>query len=211
MAVNHRGGHTSFYNSKAFELAGVTKDTPRTAERHLRQGRQGELNGRVTDTARKVFEKVGQRETFTPDQIAQRDRDGLAFISKQFVRYGLTSVASLGRRSASPCSRSAPRGKLLHRVSYEADRDVLESMIKSGIETGFGDEWIKFGATFEHNVDGSFSERTMALSTPYTGTNPPYYGNVTETQDQSECLGRAGPSCRHPGELPREWRRRDRP
>jgi hypothetical protein len=30
-------------------------------------------------------------------------------------------------------------------------------------------------------VDGSFSERTMALSTPYAGTQ--YKGNVTETQD----------------------------
>ena len=49
--------------------------------------------------------------------------------------------------------------------------------------TGFGDEWIKFGATSEHTVDGSFSERTMALSMPYPGVNPPYKGNVTETQD----------------------------
>ncbi len=56
-------------------------------------------------------------------------------------------------------------------------------MIAGGIETGFGDEWIRLGATSEHTVDGSFSERTMALSTPYPGVTPPYKGNVTETQD----------------------------
>src|SRR6516165_4635010 len=28
VAVRHRGGHTSYYNSKAFELAGVTRSTP---------------------------------------------------------------------------------------------------------------------------------------------------------------------------------------
>ena len=183
VVVNHRGGHTSFYNSKAFQLAGVTKDTPSTASGTYDEDGKGELNGRVTDTARKVFEKVGQRETFTPDQIVQRDRDGLAFISQQFVKYGLTSVAhSAGNLFALQQVRAA--GKLLHRVSYEANLDILENMIKSGIETGLGDDWIKFGATFEHNVDGSFSERTMALSTPYAGTNPPYYGNVAETQDQ---------------------------
>ena len=55
---------------------------------------------------------------------------------------------------------------------------MLETMIKNGIETGFGDEWIRFGATFEHNIDGSFSERTMALSVPYSGIHPPYHGNV---------------------------------
>jgi hypothetical protein len=183
VVVNHRGGHTSFYNSKAFQLAGVTKDTPSTASGTYDKDDKGQLNGRVTDTARKIFENVGQRETFTADQQAQRDRDGLAFISQQFVKYGLTSVChSAGNLFALQQVRAA--GKLLHRVSYEANLDILDNMIKTGIETGLGDEWIKFGATFEHNVDGSFSERTMALSTPYAGTNPPYYGNVAETQDQ---------------------------
>jgi predicted amidohydrolase YtcJ len=68
-------------------------------------------------------------------------------------------------------------------VSYEASGRVLDSMIAGGIMSGFGDEWLRFGATSEHTVDGSFSERTMALSVPYPGVTPPYKGNVTETQD----------------------------
>lgn len=56
-------------------------------------------------------------------------------------------------------------------------------MIAGGLETGFGDEWIRLGATAEHTIDGSFSERTLARSTPYPGRTPPYYGNITETQD----------------------------
>src|SRR5580698_6120678 len=75
------------------------------------------------------------------------------------------------------------RGELLHRVSYEAIGTELEAMITGGMTTGLGDEWIKLGATFEHTADGSFSERTMALSVPYPGVNPPYKGNVTETQE----------------------------
>src|SRR5208282_5233470 len=74
------------------------------------------------------------------------------------------------------------RGELLHRVSFETSGEILDAMIKNGISTGFGDEWVRFGATFEHVVDGSFSERTMAMSQPYAGTNPPYSGNITETQ-----------------------------
>jgi hypothetical protein len=112
--------------------------------------------------------------------MAQRDRDGLAHISKQFVRYGLTSVHHEGG-DLSALQEVRARGDLHHRVSYEASGRVLDSMISGGIMTGFGDEWIKFGATSEHTVDGSFSERTMALSTPYAGTS--YKGNVTETQD----------------------------
>lgn len=72
------------------------------------------------------------------------------------------------------------RGDLKHRVSYEPEGAVLEAMIASGIRTGFGDDWIRFGATREHVVDGSFSERTMAMSVPFKGTT--CKGNVTETQ-----------------------------
>jgi hypothetical protein len=68
-------------------------------------------------------------------------------------------------------------------VSYESQGRVLDSMITGGIMTGFGDEWVKLGATAEHTVDGSFSERTMALSIPYPGLQSGYRGNITETQD----------------------------
>lgn len=183
VVVRHRGGHTSFYNTKALELAKITKDTPNPAGGTFDRDANGELNGRVTDQARSVFNGVGQRPSFTPEQRARRERDGIAHISKQFVRYGLTSVHHEGGDLAAIQDVRA-RGDLRHRVSYEPSGRVLESMITSGIKTGFGDEWIKFGATSEHTVDGSFSERTMALSIPYPGVTPPYRGNVTDTQDE---------------------------
>ncbi len=141
----------------------------------------GNLNGRVTDTARNVIEKAGTRPALTAAEADRRNKEGLAHISKAFVRYGLTSVHHQGG-SLPAIQEVRARGDLRHRVSYEASGAVLESMIASGIQTGFGDEWIKFGATSEHTVDGSFSERTMALSTPYPGDKSGYTGNVTETQ-----------------------------
>src|SRR5262249_11830789 len=167
-------------NHKALEMAGITKNTPNPPGGTYDRNRAGDFTGRVTDVARNAIERVGTRRTFTPDQREQRDRDGLAFISKQFVRYGLTSVHHEGGDLRAIQDVRA-RGELLHRVSYEASGNVLESMITSGIATGFGDEWIRFGATSEHTVDGSFSQRKMALSVNYPGTN--YKGNVTETQD----------------------------
>ena len=181
VAVHHRGGHTSFYNSRALDMAGVTKATKDPAGGTYDRDKVGDLNGRVTDRARGVFNNVGKRETFTPEQAAQRNRDGAAHISKQFVRYGLTSVHHEGGDLAA-LQDVRGRGELLHRVSYEVNGPVLDGMINSGIRTGFGDEWIKLGATSEHTVDGSFSERTMALSVPYPGMGG-YTGNVTETQE----------------------------
>ena len=172
VVVRHRGGHTSYYNSKALEMAGVTKDTSNIAGGTYDRDEHDELNGRVTDTARRVFDDVGDRPTFTPAELDRRGRDGITHISKQFVRYGLTSVHHQGGNLAAiqDVRRAA---NSLHRVSYETSGRVLDSLIASGIQTGFGDEWIKFGATSEHTVDGSFSERTMALSQPYPERSRP--------------------------------------
>ncbi len=181
VVVRHRGGHTSFYNSRALALANVTKDTPNPPGGTFDRDANGELNGRVTDRATAVFGRVGLRPRLSPAEQEKRERDGIAHISKEFARYGLTSVHHEGGDLAAIQDVRA-RGDLLHRVSYEAQGGMVDTMIANGIKTGFGDEWIKFGATSEHTVDGSFSERTMALSTPYPGQNG-YKGNVTETQD----------------------------
>ncbi len=183
VVVRHRGGHTSYYNTFALQAAGITRDTPNPPGGTFDRDDLGDLNGRVTDLARGVFNNVGKRQTLTPDQTMQRDRDGLAYISKQFVRYGLTSVHHEGGNLLA-LQQVHERGDLLHRVSYEASGRVLEAMLAGGMATGLGDEWIRLGATSEHTVDGSFSERTMALSTPYPGVNPPYKGNITQTQDE---------------------------
>jgi predicted amidohydrolase YtcJ len=183
VAVHHRGGHTSFYNNKALEMAGISKNTPNPPGGTFDRDANGDLDGRVTDRARSALDKAGKRPAFTAEQTLQRDGDGMAYISKQFVRYGVTSVHHEGG-NLEALQQVRARGALLHRVSYEATGKVLEAMIAGGIRTGFGDEWIRFGATSEHTVDGSFSERTMALSAPYPGVTPPYKGNVTETQDE---------------------------
>jgi predicted amidohydrolase YtcJ len=183
VVVHHRGGHTSFYNSKALDLAGVTRSTKDPAGGTFDRDELGDANGRVTDRARTVFSSVGTRRTFSSEDVGRRNRDGLAYISKQFVRFGLTSVHHEGGDLLA-LQQVRERGELLHRVSYESSGRVLDSMITGGIATGFGDEWIRLGATSEHTVDGSFSERTMALSIPYPGLTPSYKGNVTETQDE---------------------------
>lgn len=188
VAVYHRGGHTSYYNSKAFELADVNRQTPNPAGGTFDRDAAGALNGRVTDTARSVFRRVGKHQTVTLENSnldaaaasLEREVAGLAHISKMFARYGVTTVHHEGG-SLPAIQKVRASGDLKHRISYEATGKELDALIAAGIQSGFGDEWVRFGATSEHTVDGSFSERTMALSFNYPGTN--YKGNVTTTQD----------------------------
>ena len=99
IVVGHRGGHTSWYNTKAFELAGITKSTPDPDHGRFFRDENGELTGRVAELARNVFSKVGTRETFTPEQQRERGRNGMRHISELLTAAGLTSRARRRRRS----------------------------------------------------------------------------------------------------------------
>jgi predicted amidohydrolase YtcJ len=180
VSVQHRGGHTSFYNSKAFELAGITRETRDPPGGTFDRDPNGNLNGRVTDNALAVFDKVGMRPKFSAQEEQQRRRKGAAHMSQQFVRYGLTSVHHESGDLAS-IEEIRDTNELLHRVNFQLSDADLEAMIAAGIRTGFGDEWVRIGATQEHTVDGSFSERTMSWSAGYP-SRAGYQGNVTETQ-----------------------------
>jgi predicted amidohydrolase YtcJ len=183
VVVHHRGGHTAFYNTKAFQLAGITKSTPNPPGGTYDRDEHGELNGRVTDAAMDAFDKVGIRPTFSQAERERRQRDSMAYISKQFVRYGLTSVHHDDDDHLLALQRIRAAGDLKHRVTFEPAEPLLAALQSGQIASGFGDDWIRFGATSEHTVDGSFSERTMALSQPYPGRSDGYRGNVTDTQE----------------------------
>jgi len=183
VSVAHRGGHTNFYNSKAFELAGITAETPDPPDgRYFKEN--GELNGRVAENARNVFSRVGKRETFTPEQRRDRARNGMKHMSQLFNACGLTSVHNAGTSqdhilAYEDCRKN---GELTHRAYLMIRSPQAFTGLKAAnISTGFGDEWICVGGV-KFVADGSASERTMRMSTPYVGTND--YGILTMTQEQ---------------------------
>ena len=196
--VTHRGGHTGVVNGFALKNAGITRDTPNPFGGTYDRDANGNLTGRVTDAALNFVRDAAKEPDLTPEQLRARAIAGQAKISQEFVRYGLTSVchtapglvaASTGLADDFAAIQQIRReGRLLHRVTYETSGAMLDAMIANGIRTGFGDEWIRFGATAEQFSDGSFSERTMSRATPYPGRTPPYYGNIMQTQEGLDAL-----------------------
>src|SRR6266487_481088 len=183
VSVAHRGGHTNFYNSKAFELAGITAQTPDPSDgRFFKEN--GELNGRVAENARRVFNAVGKHESFTPEQRRERARNGMRHMSRLFNAAGLTSVHNAGTTpehilAYEDCRRN---GELTHRAYMMIrSNEAFAGLKAANIHTGFGDEWIRVGG-IKFVADGSASERTMRMSTPYVGTTD--YGILTMTQEQ---------------------------
>ena len=178
--VGHRGGHTGVVNSKAFEIAGVNMDTPDpVGGRFFRE--DGELTGKVAEHAREVFFEVGT----WPVMDRKVRQESATISSKNMAAVGLTSTTdasgSLDDMIAYQDARDA--GELYFRMSFmpSGRSDVYKGLKLAGIRSGFGDDMLRIGAV-KFAADGSASERTMYMSTPYEGTDD--HGILTMTQEQ---------------------------
>lgn len=182
ISVNHRGGHTSWYNSKALELAGITKATPDPEHGRFFRDETGDLTGRAAEAARSAFSRVGARERFTPEQDRERNRNGMRHISELLTATGLTTVhdAGAGPDRIRAYEDAYRAGELRHRA-YMMIRGAYQQLRSAGVYSGFGDDWLRVGGV-KYAADGSASERTMRMSTPYVGTND--YGILTMTQKE---------------------------
>jgi predicted amidohydrolase YtcJ len=170
VSVAHRGGHTTWYNSKAFELAGVTRNTPDPKGGRFERDSEGELSGMVAEHARAVFDRVGKREEFSPEEQRKRGQAGMKYMSELLTASGLTTVhdAGAGRQRILAYQDTYQAGELRHRVYMMVSSGIFSGFKTAGIYTGFGDEWLKVGGV-KFIADGSASERTMYMSTPFVG------------------------------------------
>lgn len=180
--IRHRGGHTAVVNSRGLEVAGISKDSPDPEGGHF--GREGgELTGFIAETAlTEVVANAGE----WPEITRAVRQQGVAYMSRAMAQAGMTSTTdswgSVESLTAYQDARQA--GELLTRLSFMpyGPSKIYADLKSAGIRSGFGDEWIRFGAV-KYWADGSASERTMRMSTPFQG-RPDDYGILT--MDQSE-------------------------
>jgi len=176
IVVGHRGGHTGVYNSKAFEVAGVTVNTPDPFGGHFYR-ENGELTGKVAERARGAFN--------VPSGSTREDRSAaVSLICQEMNSTGLTSVhqAGTGQEDFRAYQDAREAGDLSLRMYLMARGGAYPALRDAGVRTGFGDDMIRLGPV-KFAADGSASERTMAMSTPYTG-RPDDFGILTMTQEE---------------------------
>ena len=179
VVVGHRGGHTGVYNSMALAMAGVTSETPDPADGRFYRDENGVLTGLVAEKARDVF-----RDLIPSASNREERRDGVTLISQMLTAAGLTSVHQTGGgRNDMIAYQDARADDGLHFRMYLFPRGQLFfDLVNSGIRTGFGDEVFRIGAV-KFGADGSASERTMAMSTPFEGS-PGDHGILTMNQEE---------------------------
>lgn len=179
VVVGHRGGHTGVYNSMALALAGITAETPDPDDGRFYRDSNGVLTGLVAEQARNVF-----RDIIPSGSTREQRRDGVKLISELMTKAGLTSVQQTGggRNDMIAFQDARDDGDMRFRICLFARGQLFTDLVNAGIRTGFGDEVFRIGAV-KFSADGSASERTMRMSTPYVG-RPDDYGILTMSQEE---------------------------
>lgn len=175
--VTHRGGHTAVYNSAAFRLAEITRDTPDPKGGTFGRDDKGELTGFVAELAVDMVKRL-------PVPTRPQGQAGVKIIAELMTAAGLTSVHDADADKANFLAYQDARaaGDLPLRVYVMANPQLYETWKTAGLRTGFGDEFLRIGG-LKLYVDGSASERTMRMSQPYVG-RPNDHGILVTTQEK---------------------------
>jgi predicted amidohydrolase YtcJ len=157
-------GHLAVANSASLVRAGITSDTADPAGGRIDRDEHGEPVGLLRETAIRLV-----RDLIPPSTRAEI-KDDLRAASRRFLGYGITSVGEASIRHSDEFAayeELARDGELPVRVfTMMIIDDTLEPLARLGLQTGFGDDWLRIGPA-KLFQDGSGGGRTAAMSVDY--------------------------------------------
>ncbi len=188
-------GHILVANSKALEVAGITKETQPLPGGEIYRDENGEPNGLVSENAQAQVTKIFPAES----------AEGVAHNLKLAMDY----AASLGITSAQSCDIRGAAWEIIDegfKLAYATNPDAIRTYNQSSFSdpaiyktyldagrftgTNGGDEKFQYGP-LKMFVDGSLGARTAYLRNPYAD-DPTTRGISTMTVEQfDEMVGLA--------------------
>jgi len=181
VVISTVGGHFSIANSKAFELAQVTGETPDPVGGMFdRDPETGALTGGLHETARAVITRaMPPRHELTGQEAAAV----VKMMLEENAGAGLTCIYdNAGSRQLRAVLELKEKGELPIRFRIDFDIEHFREMESLGlIHEPFGDSWVRIcGVKFF--FDGAISARTAALSEPYLHREN-FYGVMATTRE----------------------------
>ncbi|MFC1802397.1 amidohydrolase [Thermoproteota archaeon] len=154
-------GHLVSINTKAMEVADITRDTQDSEGGHVDKDEFGKNTGILRDCRYLV-------ENAIPPTSLEVLIDGLRVASDYALSLGCTGVhdAGLTKRDIRAYQQAEKQGKLKVRSYIMSKGDAQEEAIRLGVQTGLGSDMVKIGPV-KLMMDGSLGARTAALFEPY--------------------------------------------
>jgi predicted amidohydrolase YtcJ len=164
MIFTHISGHVAVANSKALELAGITRETPNPPGGEIERDASGEPTGMLKEGA-----AMGLVHSMRPPLSHAQRRRGIELALAEAARCGVTSIQDNSPWEAFLVYRELQQeGKLTARITewlpFLEPLPKLEEMRKVG---GTTDSWLRTGA-LKMVTDGALGSRTAAMLAPYS-------------------------------------------
>ena len=161
--VNRLDGHMALANTKALELAGITRETPDPPGGLIvRDPRSGVPTGVLKDEAMSLVSRIIPAPT-------EADRDeALQRAMRHAASLGVTQVHDMGTWDDLAAGRRASaKGALLLRIYAFVPLDTWPRLAELVKNEGRGDDWLRWGG-LKGFVDGSLGSTTAWFHEPYT-------------------------------------------
>ncbi len=159
--VSRLDGHMGLANTRALELAGVTRDTPDPPGGTIVRYPDGRPTGILKDAAQGLIERV-----MPPPSDAERDRALRAAVDHALAR-GVTLVADMGSwEGLATYRRAYARGDLPLRVYSVVPLATWQRLAELVAKEGRGDHRLFWGGV-KAFVDGSLGSTTAWFYQPY--------------------------------------------
>ncbi len=154
-------GHMVALNTRALEIAGITKETPNPPGGQVDKTPEGEPTGVLRDAGHLIWVHV-------PPTSDETRLEGLRRACDRALSLGCTGVHDAGLRGEEirAYQTALERGYLKVRAYLMWNSSLSEPMESLGLRTGFGGNMIKLGSA-KLLIDGSMGARTAYLFEPY--------------------------------------------
>lgn len=182
----HVSGHMAVVNSRALELAGITRNTRDPEGGVIERDASGEPTGLLKENAQALARRA------MPPRSLQESIHALATAGRELAALGITSAQDAWAGWMVPAEfrayqQASAENLLPQRVRLMPDVDALP--VKDGridfgfgLYSGFGTERLKLGAV-KFFLDGSLIGRTAALSQPYAN-DPETRGFLVKSKEK---------------------------
>ncbi len=155
--------HCAWVNSAALAAAGIGASTADPPGGRIGHDAAGRPTGILFESAVQLVSALIPQPT--PAQTAET----IAAALDTLVRLGLTCVHDFdGAASMLALQTLRERGKLPVRVVKHIQRDQMDGALDLGMQSGFGDDWIRIGHV-KLFADGALGPRTAWMLEPYDG------------------------------------------
>lgn len=175
LVLVHSSGHMLVANTRALELAGITRETPDPPGGHIARDEHGEPTGLLQENAMDLIERV------VPPPTVDEMVEALRRCSEAYAAAGITSSQDAGLddpKQVEAFQRAVERGALQLRTSIMIRHQLLPHLLGLGIKQGFGDERLRIGPV-KLFADGSLIGRTAAVSRPFLDDPRPDNRGIT--------------------------------